>query len=199
MPTSTFFNLPPPKREKVFAAAVAEFTRRPYGEVSLSPVIKAAGIPRGSFYQYFAGKTDLFRYVLSRCGQGMERLIMESLEACGWRLPELPLGLFDRMIRCLGGDGEELRTFLRILRQNVGVDIARMWDFAPLARRILEKADWEGLDVRGQGERLALLDLLLSSTAHALMVIACGETTPEQSRRHLEYKTAIIFRGLGTV
>ena len=64
MPTQTFFNLPPPKREKLLHAAVAEFARRPYGEVSISRIIQAAEIPRGSFYQYFADKTDLFRHVI---------------------------------------------------------------------------------------------------------------------------------------
>ena len=49
MPTQTFFNLPPPKREKLLHAAVAEFARRPYGEVSISRIIQAAEIPRGSF------------------------------------------------------------------------------------------------------------------------------------------------------
>ena len=51
MPTTTFFNLPPPKREKLLRAAVAEFARRPYGEVSINRIIQAAEIPRGSFYQ----------------------------------------------------------------------------------------------------------------------------------------------------
>lgn len=39
VPTSTFFNLPPPKREKLLHAAVVEFARRPYGEVSINRII----------------------------------------------------------------------------------------------------------------------------------------------------------------
>ena len=54
MPTNTFFNLPPPKREKLLQAAAAEFTRKPYGEVSINRIIQAAEIPRGSFYQYIS-------------------------------------------------------------------------------------------------------------------------------------------------
>ena len=40
MPTSTFFNLPPPKREKLLHAAAAEFARKPYGEVSINRIIQ---------------------------------------------------------------------------------------------------------------------------------------------------------------
>ena len=86
MPTTTFFNLPPPKREKLLRAAVAEFARRPYGEVSINRIIQAAEIPRGSFYQYFADKTDLFRYVLQTYGCQVLELASTSLDACGGRL-----------------------------------------------------------------------------------------------------------------
>ena len=102
MPTTTFFNLPPPKREKLLQAAVAEFARKPYGEVSVNRIIQGAEIPRGSFYQYFADKTDLFRYVL-RCYDAMlEKAIMRSLDQCGGRPLELPLapegGAFRRLV-----------------------------------------------------------------------------------------------------
>ncbi len=65
MPTSTFFNLPSPKRERLLRAAVSEFVQKPFNEVSINRIIRAAEIPRGSFYQYFEDKTDLFRHILS--------------------------------------------------------------------------------------------------------------------------------------
>ena len=95
MPTTTFFNLPPPKREKLLNAAIAEFARRPYGEVSINRIIQGAEIPRGSFYQYFADKTDLFQYVLRGYDKLLEAAIMKSLDACGGRPLEIPLALYD--------------------------------------------------------------------------------------------------------
>ena len=53
MPTSTFFNLPPPKRERLLRAAVEEFSRKPFGEASINRIVQKAEISRGSFYQYF--------------------------------------------------------------------------------------------------------------------------------------------------
>ena len=49
MPSSTFFNLPAEKRERLLAAARAEFARAPYEDASVNRIIRAAGIPRGSF------------------------------------------------------------------------------------------------------------------------------------------------------
>ena len=69
MPTDTFFKLPEEKRERIIKAAVDEFARVPFSEASINRIVKAAGIPRGSFYQYFSDKEDLFLLVLGRISQ----------------------------------------------------------------------------------------------------------------------------------
>jgi len=64
IPKSTFNNLNESKKAKIFEAALNEFSEKPFGESTLSNVIKEAGIPRGSFYQYFEDKADLFEEVM---------------------------------------------------------------------------------------------------------------------------------------
>ncbi|WP_077212128.1 TetR/AcrR family transcriptional regulator [Bacillus dakarensis] len=64
MPKQTFFNLPENKRKTLIEAAEQEFARVPPFEASIANIIKAAGIPRGSFYQYFEDKEDLFSFLL---------------------------------------------------------------------------------------------------------------------------------------
>lgn len=196
MPTKTFFNLPPPKREKLLRAAVGEFARKPYGEVSINRVIQAAGIPRGSFYQYFSDKTDLFRHVLQCYGDKMEAVLAESLSRCGRRLPDLPLASFDLVMEYLRRDTEELRSFLSILRQNLELDTSEVWSACPLVQMVMERADFTCLDLSGQEERRALTELLLAVTGQALVAAACGKLTAEESRRRLLTKTALIHRGL---
>ncbi len=51
------------KQERIIAAAVDEFSQRRFEEAKLSNIIKASIIPRGSFYQYFQNKKDLYLYV----------------------------------------------------------------------------------------------------------------------------------------
>uniref|UniRef100_UPI00366B4B3A TetR/AcrR family transcriptional regulator n=1 Tax=Phytohabitans flavus TaxID=1076124 RepID=UPI00366B4B3A len=47
-------------------AANKEFARAPFNDASISHIIKDAGIPRGSYYQYFDDKADLYFYLLEQ-------------------------------------------------------------------------------------------------------------------------------------
>ena len=64
MPKQTFYKLPQEKQERILAAAKREFTQVRYSDVSINQIVREAGIPRGSFYQYFEDKKDIFLYFL---------------------------------------------------------------------------------------------------------------------------------------
>ena len=63
MPTNTFYNLPKEKQDKVLEAAKEEFFRAKDGNVLVKNIVISAGIPRGSFYQYFESKEDLIDFI----------------------------------------------------------------------------------------------------------------------------------------
>lgn len=65
MPTSTFFRLAEERRERLVNEAITEFADRPYAEASLSQIAARARIPKGSVYQYFEDKLDLYRWLLT--------------------------------------------------------------------------------------------------------------------------------------
>lgn len=65
MPTERFLNLPEEKKKRVLQAAMAEFARVPFEDVSINRIVQKSGISRGSFYQYFEDKQDLRGYLLS--------------------------------------------------------------------------------------------------------------------------------------
>jgi len=64
MCTETFLRLPEEKRNRFLEAAWEEFSSVPFEKVSINKIVLRAKIPRGSFYQYFAGKEDLFETAL---------------------------------------------------------------------------------------------------------------------------------------
>lgn len=64
MPKPTFMNLPDEKKRVILRAIREEFVANPIHKASVSNIIKSAGIPRGSFYQYFEDLTDSFFTVL---------------------------------------------------------------------------------------------------------------------------------------
>lgn len=67
MPKETFHNLNKKKKEKITDAFLREFATHTYDEASLSSVVKSLGIAKGSIYQYFDDKLDLFMYLISEC------------------------------------------------------------------------------------------------------------------------------------
>ena len=69
MPRETFFNLADEKKKRIFDAAVCEFSSKRFSEASINRIIKAALIPRGSFYQYFSDKEDIYLYMLNEIGK----------------------------------------------------------------------------------------------------------------------------------
>jgi AcrR family transcriptional regulator len=65
LPKTTFFNLPKEKQNRIFKAILEEFSNHSYNEVTLSNIIRKANIPRGSLYQYFNNKEDLYTYIFT--------------------------------------------------------------------------------------------------------------------------------------
>ncbi len=81
MPTQTFFNLPLKKRRKILNAAVQEFTIRNLAEANISNIVKAAGISRGSFYQYFHNKEDLYVHIFTTLREERRAYAQEVLDS----------------------------------------------------------------------------------------------------------------------
>ena len=65
IPKKTFYNLDVEKKQRITDAALNEFALRSYEEANISNIIKEAKIPRGSFYQYFENKLDLYKYIFN--------------------------------------------------------------------------------------------------------------------------------------
>ena len=65
MPTETFFRLPESKKTRILEAVKAEIARSPYESFSIGTIVRECGISRGSFYQYFRNKEDIYLYLLS--------------------------------------------------------------------------------------------------------------------------------------
>lgn len=68
MPKETFFNLPEEKMKKIVTAAIDQFSKVHYSKVTINSIVNSAGIPKGSFYQYFDNKDDLYIYLFTELG-----------------------------------------------------------------------------------------------------------------------------------
>jgi AcrR family transcriptional regulator len=64
VPKDTFFNLPEDKRTLICNVAVNEFAEYSFDLASINRIVAESGIAKGSFYQYFEDKRDLFLYLV---------------------------------------------------------------------------------------------------------------------------------------
>jgi AcrR family transcriptional regulator len=76
MPTATFFALPPVRRDRLVEEAIVEFAEHPFAEASLSQIARRTKIAKGSFYQYFDNKLDLYRWLLLEEAPRLKRAFM---------------------------------------------------------------------------------------------------------------------------
>lgn len=85
MPKNTYFHLTAEKQARIIEGAMKAFSTAPYRRVTIDQIVKLAEIPKGSFYQYFENKDDLFAYIFG--GLGDEK--KEALESVATQIPNL--------------------------------------------------------------------------------------------------------------
>lgn len=79
MPKSTFFNLSDEKKKRIIDSAVTEFAKDHYRKVTIDSIVQGAGIPKGSFYQYFKNKDDLYKYIFAHIGD-RKKLYLDQID-----------------------------------------------------------------------------------------------------------------------
>jgi AcrR family transcriptional regulator len=80
MPKQTFLNLPEEKRQAIANAAIDEFAEFGFEASSINRIVANSKISKGSFYQYFEDKMDVFRHL-------MDMLANEKIEFFKGRHP----------------------------------------------------------------------------------------------------------------
>ena len=69
MPKKTFLQLDPEKRNRFLAVAMKEFSTKDFSKASISAIVDELGIAKGSVYQYFKDKKDLYLHLLALAQQ----------------------------------------------------------------------------------------------------------------------------------
>ena len=69
MPTVTWARLDPARRAAVVEAAEAEFGEHGFSQGSLNVIARRGGVAKGSLFQYFADKRDLYAFVVDNASE----------------------------------------------------------------------------------------------------------------------------------
>lgn len=76
MPTVTWARLDGARRTSVVAAAEAEFAAHGFSQGSLNTIARRAGVAKGSLFQYFGDKRDLYTFI----SDGASRRVRDYME-----------------------------------------------------------------------------------------------------------------------
>lgn len=75
MPSNTFARLKADKKEQFIQLALEEFALNGYESASITQIVKRLEIAKGSVYQYFENKKDLFFYLIEYVNQQKQTAI----------------------------------------------------------------------------------------------------------------------------
>jgi len=121
MCTETFLRLPEEKRTRFLDAAWEEFVSTSLADASINQIVRRAGIPRGSFYQYFADKNDLFNYLMEHVIGYLISEYRRIMEEAGGDIFRTQILCFDRVAR-LGSAADVLfERALKVVQRNPGL------------------------------------------------------------------------------
>jgi len=80
MPKQTFFNISKEKRNRIIDVSLTEFENNTFDNANINNIVKNAKIAKGSFYQYFEDKKDLYFYILELITKEKLKYISEVLK-----------------------------------------------------------------------------------------------------------------------
>ena len=199
MPTSTFFNLRPEKQERLLTAAAREFAAQPSHEASINSMIRAAGIPRGSFYMYFRDKEELFQYLVRESTEPLLLAFRELLTRSGGDLFNAIPGLCEylrshKADRGLGGMG----MLSAIVERNGELQKSCLIDFLDTQAVLAQLAAAVNPDLLDIWEASDLERIVRTVLTVALpLIYDAVHTETAESREELSKTLEILRRGMG--
>ena len=199
LPTSTFFNLRPEKQERLLTAAAREFAAQPFHEASINSMIRAAGIPRGSFYMYFRDKEELFQYLVRESTEPLLLAFRELLTRSGGDLFDAIPGLCEylrshKADRGLGGMG----MLSAIVERNGGLQKSCLIDFLDTQAVLAQLAAAVNPDLLDIWEASDLERIVRTVLTVALpLIYDAVHTETAESREELSKTLDILRRGMG--
>ncbi|WP_411349830.1 TetR/AcrR family transcriptional regulator [Paenibacillus sp. WLX2291] len=207
MPTKTFFNLPDEKRQNLMNAAMREFSRASLADASIANIIKDACIPRGSFYQYFEDKADLFFYILEEHSASNRELMMSLAVKHQGDLFASSAEFFQSTLHRFMH--HEHRDFARniFLNMNYKIEYKLILDVKnPTTRQRISEfyrsymglIDTSGLNIHSEQELFHLIKILRAIIIQNFIQFFAGEAQEQEVIRNFTLELELLQRGLYT-
>ena len=183
----TFLRLPEEKRDRVLNAAWDEFMTVSFAKASVNRIVQAAGIPRGSFYQYFEDKSDLFHYLMKQIHDQLTEGYQKVLARADGNLFRSILMSYD-MFAAERKRGKMIPAFercMRVARINPGMDLETLGRGRPEKSKIIGECirDMDRAPFRRQDERFLTEVCCMTGMCLLSAVMECLTNPGEDAER----------------
>ena len=197
MPKETFFNLEEHKKATIIEAAKKEFTENELHKARVSNIIKEAGIPRGSFYQYFEDIDDLYYYIID---DSFDKLFEE-----GYKHSERTNNIFEYIKLTFEVDyhaysNEKRHKFMRNVFKSIGSNAeyiqhhnSRRNDYIGT---VLSHMDLSNVKINDKEELVKLYEFLQHIKRQVIQGALMKNLTFEEAKQELEWHLEIMKHGL---
>ncbi|WP_040207507.1 TetR/AcrR family transcriptional regulator [Neobacillus jeddahensis] len=201
MPKPTFLHLSKDKQDTLLQAAKKEFSRVPLHEASIANIIKCAGIPRGSFYQYFEGKEDLYFYMLNQFSKKNNERFMAILKEREGNLFDTFIESFRYMAK--NQMSQENQNFFKHAFLNMNYKLENT-----LANHVYEEnqknqyqqmissINQEQLNIHDEKELHQVIKIIMAVTFQNLVQMFVKELTDEEATKTYILQLELLKRGL---
>ncbi|MHA7651227.1 TetR/AcrR family transcriptional regulator [Mycobacterium sp. ML4] len=207
MPTVTWARVDPARRAAVIEAAEAEFGAHGFSNGSLNVIARRAGVAKGSLFQYFADKRDLYAYIADVASQRVRAYVEGIIRELDPTRPffEFLTDLLDAWVayyaehpreRALHAAATlEVDTDARISVRNV-IHRHYLEVLRPLVTEALRRGD-----LRADSDTDVLMSLLLMIFPHLALapymrgldpILGLDEPTPEQPALAVRRLVAVL-------
>ena len=191
----TFFRLPEEKRTRFLDAAWEEFTRVSFSDASTNQIVRQAGVPRGSFYQYFRDKEDLFHYLMTQARDHFVELYASVLKRCGGDFFAAQLMCFDGTVEH-GVEDALFQRWVRVLQLNPGLHMQMVQEDQPgfqMLARVCREMNLTGFADEKTAQGAFMLSMF--ALAGAVMDSLAAPEQAAEFRERLATQLNIIKRG----
>lgn len=201
MPKQTFFHLPADKQDILVRAAKKEFSRVPLHEAAIANIIKEADIPRGSFYQYFEGKEDLYYYLLNQISKKNSDHFIAILKERNGDIFEAFTDSFRFMIQNRGNQQHKEFFENAFLNMNYKIENILSNNLYERSRKdqylsTISLMNTEILNLKEEQEIHHVLKIIISVTFQNFVQIFVKNLTEEEALQNYMGQMELLKRGL---
>ena len=207
MPTVTWARVDPARRAAVIEAAESEFGSHGFSRGSLNVIARRAGVAKGSLFQYFADKRDLYAFITDIASQRVRSYMEDLIRELDPRRPffEFLTDLLDGWVAYYAEHPRERALHAAVSLEvdteaRVSVRSVSNRHYLEVLRPLVHAAQIRG-DLRPDADTDVLLSLLLMVFPHLALapymrgldpVLGLDEPTPEQPALAVRRLVAVL-------